>query len=78
MTDERVTRIRDWLRGSWRSWTVRFNTLAPIAVAAMLDPTVQALVRKTLGERWYLWVAAITALVNILLRFKTSVPLAHR
>lgn len=77
--DYPMNRLRRFLFGAWRSWTVRFNISVSLLIAAL--PDIQANLPSAaqyIPSDIYKLLSLAVLLANILLRAKTSKALGER
>lgn len=77
--DYPINRLKRWLRGSLRSFTIWFNSLAATVITAL--PYAQDALPQLaqyLGPNVYKVIAAVIVVGNILLRAKTSKALPDK
>ena len=79
MTDENIHTWRDWMRGAWRSWTIRFAALlAALPDILALVQTQFSSVAPYIPDALESRVLNLVALVIFVLRVRTTAALPHR
>ena len=77
--DYPVNRLKNWLRGAYRSLTIWFNSVSgTVLIALPYAQDALPQLSQYLGPHIYKWVAGFIIVGNILLRAKTNTALPEK